>query len=81
MICLIGVWATVHEILAIKISNKTEIFNISGKDGEPYMGDLPFYGGGGEGGRGRGLDNHLENMLYYLSLISLWLAIYTFPIT
>ena len=60
----------VHEILAIKISNKTEIFNISGKVGEPYMGDLPFYGGGG-GGRGRGLDKHLENMLYYLSLISL----------
>ena len=54
MICLVEVWATVHEILAIKISNKTEIFNISGKVGEPYMGDLPFNGGGGGGGGGEG---------------------------
>ena len=26
-----------------------------------------------------GLDNHLETMLYSLTLISLWVAIYTFP--
>ena len=26
------------------------------------------------------LDNHLETMLYYLTLISLWVSIYAFPI-
>ena len=36
------------------------------------MGDLAFTGG---------LDNYLETMLYYLILISLWVAIYTFQTT
>ena len=43
-----------------------EIFNISGKGGEHYMG---------------GLDNRLETMLSHPTAISLWVAIYTFPIT
>ena len=41
-------------------------FNISRKGKEPYM---------------EGLDNLLETMLYYLTLISLWVATYIFPIT
>ena len=42
------------------------IFNISRKEGEPYM---------------RRLDNPLETKLYYLTLLSLLMAIVTFPIT
>ena len=44
-----------------------EIFSISGKGGEPY-----FMGG---------LDNRLAAMLYCFTLISLWVAIITFPVT
>ena len=43
----------------------SEILNIPGKGVEPYV---------------VGLDDHLETTLYYLTLISLWVAIYTFPI-
>ena len=42
------------------------IFNISRKEGEPFM---------------RGFDNPLETKLYYLTLLSLLVAIVTFPIT
>ena len=49
-----------------------EILNISRKGGEPYGGTWYFIGD---------LDNHLETMLYYLTLTSLCVAIYTFPIT
>ena len=52
---------------------KVEIFKILGKGGEPYIGGNWHFIGG--------LDNSLENMLCYLSFISLWVAIYTFPIT
>ena len=41
-------------------------YSILSKGVESYMG---------------GVDNPLETMLYYLTLISLWVAIYTFPIT
>ena len=45
-----------------------------GREEKPYMGGLGILWGGGD------LDNPLETM-YYLTLISLWVAIYTFPIT
>ena len=44
-----------------------EILSISGKWGEPY-----FMGG---------LDNRLAAMLYCFTLISLWVAIITLPVT
>ena len=40
-----------------------EIFNIYGKVGEPYIRETWHFIDG--------LDNHLETMLYYLTLISL----------
>ena len=49
------------------------MFNTSGKEREAYMGGLGILW--------EGLDNPLEAMLYYLILISLWVAIYTLPIT
>ena len=44
------------------------------------MGDIQYFCEGGEPDMG-GLDNPSETMLYYLTLISLRVAIYTFPIT